>query len=160
MPSPPLPPARHRRQLTQLQAELAELDARLARDQPGDIEDPEASRRSSDSPHQQTRHRDRPPVRSEPPPESLAKHTARAKMVATYVSTVGVAVLGLLLSYYQQRAAMQQTLPPAPKRPEPTVILGTPQINPSHEAVPDAAPSQQIPDPAAPPADNNRPLGT
>ena len=159
MPSPPLPPARRRRRLTQLQAELAELDARLARDQPGDIEGPEASRRSSDSPHQQTRHQARPPVRSEPPPESLAKHTERAKRWATYVTLVGGAVVSLLISYYQQRAAIQQTLPPAPKRPEPTVILGTPQINPSHEAAPNASAPQQIPDPAAPPADNNRPIG-
>jgi len=158
MPSPPLPPARRPTRLTRLRQELEALDARLTRDRMADTEASIASRQSSGSLHRQTHHRDRPPVQSEPPPESLAKHTARAKMIATYVSTVGVAVLGLIFNYYQQRSAqLQQST--SVTRPGPKVVLGNPQINPSHEAVPDASPSQQIPYPAAPPADKNRPVG-
>lgn len=93
---PPLPPRRP--QLSRVKSELETLQAQLEREQRAATEAQQAKRPSSES---------RPPAISRPVESDkarLERHAATARMIATYLSVVGAAVLGLLTQFYAARS--------------------------------------------------------
>jgi hypothetical protein len=90
-------------------------------------------------------HRRPPSVESRPP--DLSRHVGRAKIVATYVTLVGGAIVAVALAYMSQRDAALRDGVGVKPAPVPDVVLGTPVVNPESQlSVPS---SSSIPQPLA-----------